>query len=178
MHRQEHSITREGTAAGVLGASLVALWYFIFDTASGHPFRTPDVLGKVLFRSDFASSAQRVVPEVVAGFTVVHFLLFVLAGMVLTLLVHLSTRHSALRMGLWIGLVVAFGLFAGMMFMLTTATGGRLPLWSVVGGTLAGIGGMAAYLWRRHPRLERTFRQAPLGAEERAPAHPPGPMVQ
>jgi uncharacterized membrane protein YgdD (TMEM256/DUF423 family) len=59
-------------------------------------------------------------------------------------------------MGVWIGLVVGFALFCGVTFMLTTASQHRLPLWSVIGGTLAGFVGMAWYLWRRHPRLEQS----------------------
>jgi len=33
---------------------------------------------------------------------------------------------------------------------------------------------MAGYLWRRHPRLGRSFDEAPLGAEVTPPQHPPG----
>ena len=65
-------------------------------------------------------------PNVVLGYTVVHFMIFVLMGMGLTLLVHMASRNIALRMGVWIGLVVAFGLFAGLTFMMGTATGDRL----------------------------------------------------
>jgi hypothetical protein len=37
-----------------------------------------------------------------------------------------------------------------------------------------GIGSMAWYLWRRHPHLRGTFRDAPLGDEIKPPPHPPG----
>ena len=105
----------------------------------------------------------------VLGFTVVHFIIFALVGMGLTLLVHLATRNIALRMGVWIGLVVAFGLYAGLTYMLGTATGERLSPWPVVTGSLLGVLGMAGYLWRRHPRLRRSFDQAPLGAKSSRP---------
>jgi len=55
-----------------------------------------------------------------------------------------------------------------------TATGERLSPWPVVTGSLLGVLGMAGYLWRRHPRLRRSFDQAPLGAEVPSPPHPPG----
>jgi hypothetical protein len=174
MRATQHSVLREGTITGLLGALLVALWYFVFDTAAGHPFRTPNVLGKILFRGDVTPGVRSIVPQIVAGFTVLHFVLYVLTGMALTFLIHLATRNPALRMGVWLGAVIAFGYFAGLTYMLYTATGERVPLWTVVGGTALGVVSMAAYLWRRHPRLEQTFHEAPLGSEVPPPPHPPG----
>lgn len=174
MHVQEHSTFREGLVTGAIGAVIVAVWYFIVDLAGGQPFHTPNVLGKIFFRGDLTPGVRNIVPQVVLGFTVFHFLLFALVGMGLTLLVHLATRNIALRMGVWIGLVVAFGLFAGLTYMLGTATGERLSPWPVVSGSLLGVLGMAGYLWRRHPRLGRSFDDAPLGAEGRSSPHAPG----
>lgn len=178
MHVQEHSTVREGAIAGAIGALVVALWYLVVDAAGGQPFHTPNTLGRILFRGDVSAGARQVVPEIVLGYTLLHFVFFALVGMGLTVLVHLATRNISLRMGVWIGLVVAFGLFAGVTYMVGTATGGRLSPWSVVSGSLLGVLGMAGYLWRRHPRLGRSFDQAPLGGEGRASAHPPeGPKA-
>jgi hypothetical protein len=174
MRVQEHSTFREGLVTGAIGALIVAVWYLMVDIAGGQPFHTPNVLGKIFFRGDLTPGVQRIVPAVVLGYTVFHFIAFALVGMGLTLLVHLATRNIALRMGVWIGLVVAFGLFAGLTFMLGTATDERLSPWPVVSGSLLGVLGMAGYLWRRHPRLGRSFDEAPLGAEGRSSPHAPG----
>lgn len=174
MHVQEHSTFREGLVTGAIGALIVAVWYLIVDTAGGQPFHTPNALGKIFFRGDLTPSVRRIVPEVVLGYTVFHVIVFALIGMGLTLLVHLATRNIALRMGVWIGLVVAFGLFAGLTYMMGTATGERLSAWPVISGSLLGVLGMAGYLWRRHPRLGRSFDHAPLGDEVTPPPHPPG----
>jgi len=171
MPMQEHSTLREGIVAGLLGAVLVAGWYFVFDLAAGRPFHTPNVLGKVFFRGDLDPGIHRIVPGIVAGYTVIHLIMFALIGTLLTLLVHLATRNLALRMGLWMGLVVAFCLVAGLIYALTTATGERVPLWSVLGGSLVGVGSMAWYLWHGHPGL-RSSRA--LGDEVRASHHSPG----
>jgi hypothetical protein len=169
MDAQEHSTVREGLVAGLLGATIVAAWYFVFDAAAGRPFHTPNVLGKVVFRGDFTPGVRQVIPGIVAGYTVLHLVMFALAGIALTFLVHLASRNLGLRMGLWIGLVVAFCLFTGLIYMLTTATGERVPLWTVVGGSLAAMAAMGWYLWRRHPRLAT---DAQLG-DESSP-HAPG----
>ena len=177
MHAQEHSTLREGVVAGAIGGLIVALWYLLVDTAGGQPFHTPNVLGKIFLRGD-TPEVQRIVPEVVLGYTAVHFIFFALVGMGLALLVHLATRNIALRMGVWLGMVLAFGLFAGLTYMLGTATDERLSPWSVVSGSLLGVLGMAGYLWRRHPRFGRSFDQAPLGDEVRSPPQPPeGPRA-
>lgn len=172
MHVQEHSTFREGLATGLIGALIVAAWYFIVDAANSQPFHTPNVLGKIFFRGDLSPGIRRVVPEVVAAFTVFHFVFYALVGMGLTYITHLAVRNISLRMGLWIGLVVAFGLFAGVSLMLSTATGERLSSWLVISGSLLGVLGMAGYLWRRHPRLGQSLEAAPLGSEVPGPPHP------
>jgi hypothetical protein len=174
MHVRDHSTIREGTVTGAIGALIVAAWYFIVDTAGGQPFHTPNVLGKILFRASLPPNVRQIMPNVVLGYTVIHFMIFLLMGMGLTLLVHMASRNIALRMGVWIGLVVAFALFAGLTYMVGIATGDRLSPWSVVSGSLFGVLGMGGYLWRRHPRLGRSFHQAALGDEVPPPAHPPG----
>lgn len=173
MDVNDHSTVREGAVTGAIGALIVAVWYLIVDTAGGQPFHTPNVLGKILFRGDLTPGVRQIVPHVVLGYTAVHFLTSVLIGMGLTLLVHLASRNISLRMGVWLGLVVAFALFAGLTYMLGAATGERLSPWSVISGSLLGVLGMGGYLWRRHPRLVRSFDEAPLGAEAKAPPHPP-----
>jgi hypothetical protein len=172
MHSQEHSTIREGLVTGLLGAAAVAVWYLVVDAAAGRPFYTPNALGGVLFRGDASPGAREVVPALVAGFTLVHLIVLAVIGVVLTQVVHLASRNLALRMGLWIGLVVSFCLTTGLTYMLTTATGEAFPLWSVIGGALVAVLVMGWYLWRRHPRLGS---DAPLGAEVRTTPHAPGP---
>ncbi len=171
MEAREHSTVREGLVAGLLGATIVAAWYFVFDAAAGKPFHTPNVLGKVFFRGDLTPGVREVVPGIVAGYTVLHVIMFALVGILLAFLVHLATRNLALRMGLWMGLVVAFCFFTGLTYMLATATGERFPLWSVVGGSLLAVATMGWYLWRRHPRLAS---DAQLGDEVKSTPHAPG----
>lgn len=174
MNVNQHSTLREGTKTGVIGALIVAIWYLIVDTAGGQPLHTPNVLGKIFFRGDLVPGVRQIVPQVVLGYLVVHFVVYALVGMGLAVLAHLASRNIALRMGVWLGLVVAFGLFAGLTYMLGTATGDRLSPWLVVSGSLLGVLGMGGYLWRRHPALVRSFDEAPLGAEVTPPPHPPG----
>jgi hypothetical protein len=45
------------------------------DTAGGQPFHTPNVLGKILFRGNLAPDVRQIMPHVVLGYTVVHFMI-------------------------------------------------------------------------------------------------------
>jgi hypothetical protein len=173
MHGHEHSTLREGVVTGIVGAIIVGVWYFIVDVAGGQPLHTPNVLGKIFLRGDLTPTAGRIVPQAVIAYSVVHVVVFALVGIGLTLLVHLATRNAALRMGVWIGFVIAFGLFAGHVYMLGLASGEHFALWAVISGSVLGVLGMAGYLWRRHPQLSRTFHEAPLGSEVPPPPHPP-----
>ena len=175
MHVQEHSTIREGVVTGLLGAIVVAVWYFLIDTAAGQPFHTPNVLGKIFFRGDLTPGVHHVVPGVVAGYTVLHFVVYILVGALLALLTHTAMRNLSLRMGVWMGLVCAFCLLAGLTYMLAVATGERMPLWTVLGGSLLGVAVMGWYLLARHREVRDTGR--PLGDEVDAPPHPRGRMV-
>lgn len=172
MH-EEHSTVREGLISGLIGALIVAAWYFVLDAAAGRPFHTPNMLGKIFFRGDVPPAGGAIVPVAVAAYTMLHVLTFALAGVALTLLAHLASRDLSLRMGIWIGLVVAWFFFAGVTFTVATLTGERLPLWAIIVGSLLGTSSMATYLWRRHPQLARSFQDHSRGGEMEAPPHPP-----
>jgi hypothetical protein len=171
MQDREHSVVREGAIAGLLGAVIDAVWFLAFDMAAGQPLRTPNALGKVFFAGDVNPGLREISSQAVVGFTVMHVVSFLLGGMALTALVHLVSRNPSFRMGLWIGLVVAFAYFTGLAYMLTTSSAERIPFWSVVGGNLLALAAMMWYLWRRHPRLGN---HAPLGAEVKTTPHAPG----
>jgi hypothetical protein len=174
MREPQHSTVREGLMIGLLGAVLAGAWYLICDTAAGRPLHTFNTLGGILLQGDVNPGTRAVDGGAVAGFLLLHFVLFVLAAMGLTLLAHLASRNLSLRMGVWLGVVVAFCFLTGMIFMLNVSTEDRLPLWEVLGASLIGVGSMVWMLWRRHPRLGRSLDTPPLGDEVRAPPHAPG----
>src|SRR3712207_6327689 len=114
MEPRDHSVIREGAMAGLLGAVTNAVWFLVLDLAADRPLHTPNALGKVFLRGDVNPGLREISPEAVLGFTAIHLGIFVLGGIVLTVLVRLAARTPALRMGLWLGLVVLFCMFAGL----------------------------------------------------------------
>lgn len=174
MHPQQHSLLREGLLTGLIGGLIVAAWYLAYDLGRGQPGYTPNVLGQVFVGGDTTPAVRSIMPQAVAEYIVLHFAVFFVLGIGLTWLTHLASRNPSLRMGVWLGLVVAFVFFTGFLFMLYTITHQRFAWWPSVVGSLLGMGSMGYYLWRRHPHLRGTFREAPLGSEVKPPPHPPG----
>ena len=171
MPDRSHSTVREGVIVGLIGAAVVAFFYFVIDVASGRMFHTPALIARVLFH---ASAAEATTLGMIALATVIHLMVFAVIGVALTAMIHLATRHPAWRMGVVIGFVVAAGFISGLAYALGPATGERFPQWSVIGGGLLAVAAMVAYLRRNHAAMLHEMRHVPLGDETESPPHAPG----
>jgi ABC-type Mn2+/Zn2+ transport system permease subunit len=170
---QNHSTIREGILTGLVGGVVAAIWQLIVDLSRGELFRTPSLLGQVLLGGD-STPTRTIIPQAVAGYALLHFLLFFLLGIAVVALTHMASRNPSLRMGVWLGLVIAFLFSIGFLLALYYATHQRFPWVSALGGSVLGVGSMGLFLWRGHPGLRGSFDEAPLGAEVKAPPHPRG----
>ncbi len=164
MTRHHHSTWQEGLDAGIIGGLVVAAWFLALDLVVGRVFMTPSVLGQIVL---FGEAEPQLTPPVFGAvllYTVVHFVLFALLGMVVAKLVHLSVRSPFWRYGLLALFVVFEFSFYSLMFLLFAATREIFPFWSVLtANTLAAIA-MGIYFWRTHPALRRSLDHVPLGA--------------
>jgi hypothetical protein len=131
-----------GSVAGVIGASVLAVWFLIVDQVAGEPFRTPAMIGSVLFGFEDLGAS----PGLIALFTVIHFAALALVG------VGLAWALSRLERApnLLFGLVAGFILFNGVFFLSALGSGidvvAELGWAEVLGGNLlAGIA-MVAFL--------------------------------
>ncbi len=146
----------EGMRAGLVGASIIALWFLLVDTVAGRPFYTPAVLGSALFRGgaglDSSGTIQPTL-ELVAGFTWVHYLVFLLIGVGAARLMALAERNPSLGFGIVLFFAVfEFGfLLASMIFAEGVLQ--RLAWPAVVVGNLLAAAGMGWVLWRGHRQL-------------------------
>lgn len=166
--RSDLPVVREGIIAGLLGAFVVALFYFGVDLARGIPFLTPSVLGEVVVLRHAHPVVTSADFTAVAAYTVIHFLAFIAFGLLLAGLVKRSETSSLARYGTFQALIAFEILFFGLLAVASEGTRGLFPLWSVLcANTLAAIV-MAVWLWRRHPRLSAVMSRAPFGAPEPA----------
>jgi hypothetical protein len=142
----------------------VALWFFALDLISGHPLRTPSVLGQVLLFGERSPDVVHPVFDALLVYTVFHFAVFVVFGIVMAWLVRLAVQHAIARFAVVI-LTVAFEVFFyGFISVLSTQLGGYFPAWTVLAANLLALVVMGIYFWRTHPSIRDSLHEEALGA--------------
>jgi hypothetical protein len=157
MTAAERSVVREGIVAGLIGAAVVAVWFFLFDLARGRPFLTPTLLGSLVFFG--VKSATGLDPALgpILGYTVLHGLAFIAFGVVAATMMAMSEREPTL----FIGFVILFACFEvfffGVLSVLGRAVEAALVWWAVLVGNLLASIAMLWYFFRAHRALPRTL---------------------
>ena len=153
----DRSVLREGIVAGLIGAAVVAIWFFVFDFARGRPFLTPTLLGSYVFFG--VNTPVGLDPAVgpILGYTVLHGLAFVAFGVVAATMMAMSEREPALFVA-FIILFAAFEVFFfGVLSVLGRAMQAALVWWSVLIGNLLASLAMLWFFFRAHRALPRTL---------------------
>ena len=159
---ESHSPIREGTIAGVIGASIVALWFLMVDSIAGRPFFTPAVLGASMFDLLGGGFGGRGLLTHVAAYTVIHFGAFIVVGILVAKLMNVLDRRPS-----WIvGFIALFLVFEVCVFA-TVAVLSRSPLFGAIAWYQLGAANLLAaffmgrYLWRaHHPVFEERWVRA------------------
>jgi hypothetical protein len=167
MKRPDKLLTR-GLITGLFGAAAVALWFFFLDFSDGHPFRSPAALGSALLFGVSKAEAMQVSFGVVAAYTLVHVIAFVVAGTIFVAIAEQIERSSFLVLltvpcAIALEAVVVTGLALRADWVL-----GSLGVWSVLVANLLAVVSMGWYVWRTHPTL-RHGQQG--GADIGPPVH-------
>ena len=129
----DHNSLREGTALGIVVATGIWVWLAAVDAVAGQPFQTFAALGGITV------------------FTVVHYLLNIVYGVVIVSAVHGTAREPSLALALVFGLVT-FEIALAMLTVLLSHLGlGKLAWVRIFGGSLVGVVIALFMLSRRHP---------------------------
>ena len=164
---KRHTILRDGLIAGLLGATAVALWFFIVDLIAGRPFFTPVGLGRGLF-SIFGQGRGDSAVLLVIGYTIFHYLAFILVGLIAALIVHVAEREPSILAGALILFVaIEIGFYAMSSALAHSPFFGTLSWIQVSVGNLVAALVMGTYLWRTHPELKDELDFALSGRESR-----------
>lgn len=161
-----HNSFREGVYAGFIGATAVAIWFFIVDVVAGAAFMTPDLLGRGLISVLGTTMMPDTMASHVIGYTIFHYAAFSLVGVLLAMLVHQAERTPAVVAGFLIAFV-AFELGAvGLTALLMQSEYGGLAWYQIFIANLLAAGMMFWFMWRRHPRLGHNIQVGLAGKDD------------
>lgn len=108
------TITR-GVIAGLVGATVMAIWFLIVDASEGNPFRTPAFLAGAVLGQD----GIRMTVGGIVLYSAIHYGAFVLVGIVVSWVLRaLETAPTVL-----LGFVLGFLLFDVVFYTSVSATG-------------------------------------------------------
>ncbi len=137
--------------AGAIGGSVVALFFLFIDVMNGQPLFTPSLMGSVLIGGAVAASVFEVHLDMVAYYTIVHFLIFGALGAFVSLAVRKVVEHAhhpgLVLLGLFGLFEVAFILFAAFVMPGVIERVGAVP---VLLANLMAAGSMAGFLFVTH----------------------------
>lgn len=163
---QGHRILKEGVVSGLLGAGVVALWFWIIDLAQGQPFFTPGALGSALFLGTTNLEAVTVNSVTVLGYTVIHIAAFITTGIIAAAIACYAEDTPPLVLAAVLLFVTFEALFMGLMALLAEFLLGNLVWWSIALGNLFATLSMGYYLWVKHPKLQAVLEANPLDATD------------
>jgi putative oxidoreductase len=154
-------LVREGIIAGIIGASVIAVWFFFVDLIAGNALFTPTTLGRGMVSILGPVPAGQSTALLVVGYTLFHFAAFIILGMIAAMIVNYANREPSILLGfvvLFAAIEVGFYAFVGMLQQATPL--GSLAWYNVMIGNVLAAAAMGVYLLRAHPILREQFRHA------------------
>ena len=172
-----HNTVREGVYAGIIGATVIVVWFAVIDLLGAHPFHTPDILGTGLIS---ILGKPPMMPDTMLArvtiYTIFHYAAFMLAGIIVAKIVHQSAQTPAILAGFLIAFV-AFELGAiGMTQLFAESALGGMAWYQIFLANLLACGGMFWFMWRRHPNLRRDIDRALTGTDDSQAAKSDEPL--
>jgi hypothetical protein len=116
--RTDRPLVREGVIVGVIGATIIAVWFFAIDLIGGRALFTPATLGRGILRLFGPIEAQPSTALLVLIYTVVHYAAFIVIGLIVSMIVNVANREPSILLGfvvLFVAMEVAFYAFAGLL---------------------------------------------------------------
>jgi hypothetical protein len=145
---------RDGVIAGLLGAAGVALWFLVVDMIAGHPFFTPDFLGRAVFGVLGRGIENHGTTFFVVAYSVFHIVAFVVVGCIASVLITGVRKAPQFTAGLALFFAVFEVGFYFLALMLSSANVmGSLAWYQIGAANLVASGLMGGYLLQRHPEF-------------------------
>lgn len=144
-------VVREGISVGLIGATAIAVWFAILDAVQGSFLATPVMLGNSLGSLVLEGGVPSMAGAFL-GYTVFHYAVFLLAGLVFSYVVNGAERAPSAMIGFGM-LFVAFEV-GWLGWTLVLARGlGELTWLQVFMANLIASATMGYYMYRQHSTL-------------------------
>jgi len=163
MINHRHSLVREATDAGLLGAGVVASWFLLLDFIAGRPLHIASVLGQVLLFGRRTPELGYLDWPAVEAYGFFHFISFIVVGALAVWLLHFAIRQPTWFVGLLLFFVSLEVTVWGVSYAVFRGTGAEYLRGPVLLGNLLAVIVMGAYLWRTHRLVIRYLARVPLG---------------
>jgi len=154
-------LVREGVIAGIIGATVIAVWFFFVDLIASRALFTPVTLGRGMLSILGPVPAGQSDVVLVVLYTFFHYAAFVVLGLIAAMIVNLANREPSILLGfvvLFAAIEVGFYAFVGLLQQATPL--GSLAWYYVMIGNLLAAAAMGMYLLRAHPALREQFAHA------------------
>lgn len=158
----ENKVVREGIVCGLIGAGVVAVWFFLFDLLRGRPFFTPGALGSALFLGSSSVETVTVNAGTVIGYSIMHVLAFCVTGFLAAAIVTAADETPPLILGAVMFFAAFEAFFMGLLAMVAEFLLGALAWWTIAVGNILAAVVMGWYLWMHHPKLRAALAMDPL----------------
>lgn len=151
MSNARSAIVREGVSAGLIGATAIAAWFAVIDALNEGLLATPIMLGTSL-ATLFEVGATPGPAAAFMLYTVFHYVMFVLVGLIFAWAVSIGERAPSAMIGV-LGLVVVFEVgWFGWTSVLARGFG-DLAWYQVFIANIIAAACMGYYMYRQHPAL-------------------------
>lgn len=143
-----------GLVVGFIGFGTIALSVSAGDLLQGRNFfYTVALLGQWMFYGLTDPSELRIWPGVVFAYNGLHFVTFLVFGLLSSWLASLAERGPLYWYGSLVMFLFVFVHMFGTVLLMTEPLREAISLWQVAIPSTLAVGAMSAYLLRTHPQL-------------------------
>jgi hypothetical protein len=146
-------VRQEGITVGLIGATAVAVWFFVADVIAGHVLFTPYALGSVL-QGFFGVQTPASIPATILMYTLFHYAAFVGVGLIFAAIFNAAESEPSIMTGFIILFVALEIVCLGLTVMVAETSALRQIAWYQIGAAnLVASIAMGTYLVSRHRQV-------------------------
>ena len=162
---RRYPVLFEGLATGLVGATVVAVWFLLVDLLAGSPLHTPAALGSALLLGAEDATEIELNVGVLAVYSLLHLSAFIAVGMAFSWMVQQLHRAPPFGARALTVLLAIEGLFLGSLGMASGWIVQEMGWVTILVANGLAVAGMSAWIWWHHSGI-RSLASAPVQIKE------------